>query len=194
MEGAKMKSIVNMSDKELTGRLRQLVSKEKSLTFSILPHLDEVERRGLHLAKAYSTLTDYCVYELGYGDSSASRRVRAARVINKIPEVYEMLKDNKLIFSVVVQIYSVLTPDNKDSMLPRLVGKSRSEIYVVMAEYMPPRKIFDQAKPTLVKKLVAVERAPGGASPKSAAGALDLELGKMTRHWRLSKNCDLSII
>jgi len=52
----------------------------------------------------------------------------------------------------------------------------------VMAEYVPPRKIFDQAKPTLVKKLVAVERAPGGASSTSAAGALDLKLGETTRH------------
>ena len=43
---------------------------------------------------AYSTLTEYCICELGYGDSSASRRVRAARVIQKIPEVYEMLKAN----------------------------------------------------------------------------------------------------
>jgi hypothetical protein len=73
-----MNSLKCLSDKELTGRLRQLVGKEQSLTLSILPHLAEVERRGLHLEKAYSTLSEYCVYELGYGDSSASRRVRAA--------------------------------------------------------------------------------------------------------------------
>jgi hypothetical protein len=77
-------------------------------------------------------------------------------VIKNIPEVYEMLRERKLTFSAVVQVYSVLTPDNKDSMLPRLVGKSRSEIESIIAEYVPPRKIFDQAKPTLVKKLVAV--------------------------------------
>jgi len=177
-----MNSLIGLSDKELTGRLRQLVSKEQSLTLSILPHLAEVERRGLHLEKAYSTLTEYCVHELGYGDSSASRRVRAARVIRKMPEVYEMLKDNRLTFSAVIQIYSVLTPENKDTLLPRLVGKSRNEIERIMAEYLPPRKIFDQAKPTLVKKLVTVERAPGGASSKSAAGALALEVGETTRH------------
>ena len=46
-----MNSLKRLSDKELTGRLRQLVSKEQSLTLSILPHLAEVERRGLHLEK-----------------------------------------------------------------------------------------------------------------------------------------------
>jgi len=183
-----MNSLKSFSDRELTGRLRQLVSKEQSLTLLILSHLAEVERRGLYLEKAYSTLTEYCVYELGYGDSSASRRVRAARVINKIPEVYDLLKENKLTFSAVVHVYSVLTPQNKDTLLPRLEGKSRKEIDMILTDYMPPRKIFDQAKPTLVKKLVAVERAPGGASSKSAAGALDLELGKMTRHSDGSKD------
>ena len=74
-----MMSLKNISNQELTGRLRQLVRKEKNLTLAILPHLAEVERRGLYLEKAYSTMTEYCVCELGYGDSSASRRVRAAR-------------------------------------------------------------------------------------------------------------------
>jgi hypothetical protein len=183
-----MNSLKGLSDRELTGRLRQLVSKEQSLTLSILPHLAEVERRGLHLEKAYNTLTEYCIHELGYGDSSSSRRVRAARVIKNIPEVYEMLRERKLTFSAVVQVYSVLTPDNKDSMLPRLVGRSRSEIDIILAEYVRPRKIFDQAKPTLVKKLVAVEGAPDGASSKSVAGALPLDMGQISLRWRLSKN------
>jgi len=125
---------------------------------------------------AYSTLTEYCIHELGYGDSSASRRVRAARVINKIPEVYDLLKKNKLTFSAVVQVYSVLTPENKDALLPRLMRKSRSEIERIMADYVPPRKIFDQAKPTLVKKLVAVDRGPA------------LEMGEKTRHSDGSKD------
>jgi hypothetical protein len=49
-----MNSLKVLSDKELTARLRQLVNKEKSLTLSILPHLAEVERRGLYLSVSYS--------------------------------------------------------------------------------------------------------------------------------------------
>ena len=103
-------------------------------------------------------------------------------MIKDIPEVFDMLKDRRLTLSAVVQVSSVLSPENKDTLLPRLVGKSRSEIDRIMAEYVPPRKIIDQAKPTLVKKLVIVEGAPAGASSKSAAGAPALQLGEMTRH------------
>ncbi|MGD8415078.1 MAG: HNH endonuclease signature motif containing protein [Candidatus Latescibacterota bacterium] len=178
-----MMSLKNISNQELTGRLRQLVRKEKNLTLAILPHLAEVERRGLYLEKAYSTMTEYCVCELGYGDSSASRRVRAARVISKIPEVYDLLKASELTISAVVQVYRVLTPDNKDSLLPRLVGKSRSEIEHIIGEYVPPRVIFDQARPTLVQKVSPVQRALTGGSLKAAGKrAGNSELGEMTRH------------
>jgi hypothetical protein len=177
-----MNSLKRLSDTELTGRLRQLVRHERNLTLSILPHIAEVGRRQLYLQKAYSTLTEYCIHELGYGDSSASRRVRAARVIKDVPEVYDMLKDGRVTLSAVVQVSGVLSPDNKDSLLPRLVGKSRTEIERIMAEYVPPRRINDQAKPTLVKKLVAVERAPAARDQDAPPGAPPDEVGEMPRH------------
>ena len=165
-----MNSLKGLSDKELTGRLRQLVSKEQSLTLSILPHLAEVERRGLHLEKAYSTLSEYCIYELGYGESSAWRRVRVAKVIREIPEVYDLMKKNRISFSAVLQIANVLSRDNKKELLPRVEMKSKSEIDTIIAEYQSPIVIPDQARPRLVKKKVPVQHA---TSP---------ELGQISLH------------
>jgi hypothetical protein len=119
-----MKSLKSLSDKEITGRLRQLVREEQNLTLLILPHVAEVGRRQLYLEKAYSTLTEYCIQELGYGESSAWRRVRAARVIKDIPEVYDLMKSKKLSFSAVLQVANVLHSSNKHTLLPRIVGES----------------------------------------------------------------------
>ena len=177
-----MKSLKGMSDRELINQLKKLVKQEQTLTLQIIFHLAEIERRGLYLEMAYSTLTEYCIHELGYGDSSASRRVRVAHMINRVPEVYEYLAKKQLTFSAVVQVYRVLTPENKHSLLPRLVGKSYSEIERIMAEYLPARTIIDQAKPTLVKKLVAVESVPPRASSDRAADASASQLGDLTRH------------
>ena len=139
-----MKSLKNISNQALLNQLKQLVEQEQSLTISILPHLIEVERRGLYLEMAYSTLTEYCIHELGYGDSSASRRVRAARVIQRIPEVYDLLQKRQITFSAVVQVCRVLTAENKDHLLPRLAGKSRSEIdrIVAAARRAPPARLL----------------------------------------------------
>jgi 5-methylcytosine-specific restriction endonuclease McrA len=176
-----MNSLKSLSDKELVGRLRQLVLKERATTLSILPHLAEVARRELYVAKGYSTLFDYCVSELGYGESSAWRRVRVARVVKEIPEVYDLLKQVKLTFSAVDQVATVLTVENKQDLLPRLTGKSKSEIDRLLAEYRPRQKIRDRAKPTTVSKMVPVESPPAGALFGSAGGGqASPELGEIS--------------
>jgi hypothetical protein len=139
----------SLSDKELTGRLQQLVREEQNLTLLILPHIAEVGRRELYLEKAYSTLTEYCIHELGYGESSAWKRVRAARVIRDVPEVYDLMKSNKLSFSAVLQSANVLDSSNKHSLLPRIAGRSKCQIDKILAEYHVPLAIPDIAKPKI---------------------------------------------
>ncbi|MGD8413500.1 MAG: hypothetical protein PVF33_04680, partial [Candidatus Latescibacterota bacterium] len=181
--GDTMMSLKSLSDQELTGRLRQLVRKEQSLTLSILSYLAEVERRGLHLEKAYSTLSEYCIHELGYGESSAWRRVRAARVIKEIPEVYDLMKANKLSFSAVLQVANVLTPENRKELLPRIELKSKSEIDKIIVEYQAPQAIPDSARPKLVKKIAPVQRALTSGTLKAAGKrASGPELGEISLH------------
>ena len=76
-----MRSLKSVSNVELIKSLKQLVQKEQDLTLKILLLINEVKARGLYLELAYSTITEYCIHELGYGESSAWRRVRVARVI-----------------------------------------------------------------------------------------------------------------
>jgi len=173
-----MRSLKSVSNIELIKSLKQLVQKEQDLTLKILLLINEVEARGLYLKLAYSTITEYCIHELGYGHSSAGRRVRVARLIRKVPEVYDLLIKKKLSFSAAVQVASVLSPDNKDDLLPQLIGKSRSQIERLLAGYQIPSRIADQARPTMVKKLVRVERAPAGIlseGPGEAHPAANIE-------------------
>ena len=130
----------------------------------------EVERRDLYARWGYSSLTDYCISHLGYCESKAWRRVCAARVISRFPVVYELLETEQLTFSAVIAVATTLTPQNKTELLKRIVGKSQSEVKRVVAEYRPPQKIPDQARPTVVVKCVPVpkELPVAGASPVGA--------------------------
>jgi 5-methylcytosine-specific restriction endonuclease McrA len=85
--------------------------------------------------------------------------VRAARVIKDIPEVYDLMKDKKLSFSAVLQIANVLDAGNKNTLLPRVVGKSKSQIDRILVEYQLPQTIPDMAKPRQVKKQMPAPRA-----------------------------------
>ena len=107
-------------------------------------------------------MSEYCIHELGYGESSAWRRVRVARVIKEFPEVYDLMKASKFSFSAVLQVANVLTPENKQELLPRVVMKSKSEIDKILAEYQAPLVIPDQARPRLVKTAINKQRALSG--------------------------------
>jgi 5-methylcytosine-specific restriction endonuclease McrA len=175
-----MQSLTGLSDRELVSRLRKLVNQEKSLTIEILPHLAEVDRRQLYVGLGYSSLFEYCVSHLGYGESSAWRRVSAARAVGKAPEIYDLLKREKLTFSGVVLLSKALRPDNKRELLRRVLGKSQRQIEQIVAEYQPPRRIPDQARPTMV--LTAASPAGAGASGDrtGAPSALAATPGKST--------------
>jgi 5-methylcytosine-specific restriction endonuclease McrA len=192
-----MNSLKSLSDKALVQQLHRIVRQEKQLTLEVLSHLAEVARRELYLAKGYSTLSDYCLCELGYGESSACRRVRVARVIKDVPQVYDLMNSGELSFSAVLQVAGVLHPQNQKTLLPRLAGKSRSEIERIVAEYQMPVAIRDQAKPRIVRREVTVDRAPAGASAKSAggrrataAGVNDNEADNDARLGEISLHCE----
>jgi len=173
-----MNSLKSLSDKALVQQLHQIVRREQHFTLEVLSHLAEVSRRELYLAKGYSTLSDYCVCELGYGESSAWRRVRAARVIKDIPQVYDLMKSGRLTLSAVLQVSNVLNAKNQAELLPRLMGKSKGEIERIVAEYQLPVPIRDQARPRIVKKEITVDPAPAGARAKSAGGRAGHTLGE----------------
>jgi hypothetical protein len=175
-----MNSLKNLSDKELIGRLRQLIRKERALTLEILPHLAEVDRRDLYTRWGYSSLTDYCISHLGYCESKAWRRVCAARVISRFPVVYDLLETEQLTFSAVIAVATTLTPQNKTELLKRIVGKSQSEVKRVVAEYKPPQKIPDQARPTVVIKNTPAQALPvAGASPHGAGDLAEPKVGEI---------------
>jgi hypothetical protein len=118
---------------------------------------------------------------LGYGESSAWRRVRAARVIKEIPEVYDLMKANELSFSAVLQVANVLRPENKQELLARVGGKSKSEIEKIIIEYQAPQVIPDSARPKLVKKIAPVQHALTGGRLKAAGKrASGPELGEIS--------------
>jgi hypothetical protein len=173
-----MTSLKGISNAELVNKLKKLVTQEQDLTLTILPHLVEVERRKIYLDKAYSTLTEYCIHELSYGESSAWRRVRAARVIADVPEVFDLMTRRQLSLRAVLQVGNVLDARNKDSLLPRIVGKSKRQIERIVADYQIPQAIPDTARLRMVKTPVPAPSAPAGAGSKGAGGrASGPELG-----------------
>jgi hypothetical protein len=103
----------------------------------VLLHLNEIERRRLHLKLAYTSMFHYCTSGLGYSESAASRRIRAARCLARFPEVYDLLESNQVNISTLAQISRVLSTDNRTALLARIQGQSQRQVEAIVAEFAP---------------------------------------------------------
>jgi len=133
-----------VSDEDLVCQLHLATRGESRMTIRVLHHLNEMERRSLHLDLGYGSLFDYCVRKLQYSASAAGRRIQATRGIRGFPELLGMLQARELSLSTVAMIEPILTRDNFTSIIERVRGKSYRQIERVVAQYRPPIAFRDR--------------------------------------------------
>ena len=153
-------SLSGLSDRDLLCRVKALVQKERATTLEILVHLNEVERRKLHLSLGYPSLFEYCTRHLGYSSSAAGRRIHAARCVRDFPEVYGLLEKNDVTLITVSLVASILNKTNKDDLLGRIRRRSQREVEAIVAAYRPPVKFRDLARPVCVAVTEPQHKAP----------------------------------
>ena len=160
-------SLRSFSDQQILSRISTLTRRERSITLLVLLHLNEIERRRLHLRRGHSSMFDYCTSGLGYSASAASRRIKTARCVRLYPEIQALLESNEVNISTVAQVSRVLTSENKGQILARIRGKSQREVEAVVAEFEPlARMPKDRARTVVV-------RVPSPLAPPTDASGLD---------------------
>ncbi len=165
-----MRSLKGCSDRELLNRLLKLVKQEHNLTLEILPHLIEVENRKLYRGLGYSSLFVYCTDGLGYSESSANRRICAARAIRKCPEAYDYLRDGRANLSTLSIAWKYITRE----LLVEIIGKSQRQVFQIVARFEPQIKYRDDTRPVVIRQPVEPRRGrqPAGAFNGSCGLAL----------------------
>ncbi|MGZ3802295.1 MAG: hypothetical protein ACXVCL_19170, partial [Bdellovibrio sp.] len=88
-----MNPLSKISNSDLELQLKNLVAKERKLLHVILEHIKEVDVRKIYLERAYSSLYEYLVKELGYSGSAAMRRIEAARLLKEVPTLAEKIQE-----------------------------------------------------------------------------------------------------
>ena len=163
-----MHALKALSDRELVSRLKSLVEKEKSLTLEIVSHLVEVAHRGLHLAKGYGSLYEYCRGELCYTDASAWRRARAAQAILRCPEAWERLVQGRVTLCALGRVHAFIAPP----VLEEICGKSKAEVEWIAARYDAKGISPDRMRPVMVPKPVGSVQS--GAGDEGLRGEITL--------------------
>lgn len=136
----------SIPDRELMARLETLRRHERDAALDLLHHLNEVERRDLHLRLGYSSLFSYCTGHLGYCESDAGSRVRAARCLNRFPRVGPHLQSGEINLMTLGLIATIVTETTIDQWLERIRGKTQREVEALTASVRPPITLRDRAR------------------------------------------------
>ncbi len=121
-------NLKHLTDHALLMDIKNLVGQEKLLLSKILWHLKEVDARRLYSDLKYGSLFDYCTKELGYSESSAQRRIIAARALTDFPEIAPKIEKGELTLATVALVVSEFKDTTtKREMFQKVEGLSRSK-------------------------------------------------------------------
>jgi hypothetical protein len=153
----------DLKDDELEAALKFLAEREKHNLAKLLAHMAEYDRRQLCVKRGHSTLFFYCIKTLGYDEGGAFRRIRAARVARRWPEVLEMIEKGVLHLTALI-------------VLRQAHGKPRRELETRVGARAPrpPQPDFARRIPAaggwsvaVGAPLHAVEVLPSGGTSSS---------------------------
>ena len=143
---------MGLKDAELLSGSSALVRRCNEATAELLEYLAEVEERMLFAALGFPSLHAFCVSELKMSKSAARRRVVAARVGRRFPEVFEKVARGELHLSAVCALAAHLNGENAGELFAACAGKARRQVDELLAARFPRADIREE-----VRRLPGVE-------------------------------------
>lgn len=128
-----------------------------------LVHLAEFDRIRGWRELGYAGLFPFLERELGLSKSGAFFRMKAAQLIQEYPEILEPLRDGRLCLSTMSEVAKVLTPENRETVLPRFFHRSKQQARAVAAELAPVQD------PPLRAVVTSSSRSAPGDGPRPVA-------------------------
>ena len=153
------------SDGEILNEIKVLAAKERKYAGLVLEHLAEVGRRKLYADLKYKSLLAYAIKELGYSESSASRRIQALKLTEKHPELKEKLEQGETSMGMLGDITTLGRMNKLDegqvkSLIEMSLGKTQEQFREEMKEQnalvLPPRFLKIVVDEKLEKKFERV--------------------------------------
>ncbi len=153
-------TLANLSDDELLSSLSAVCFETRRLLGRLLLHLIEVEARRLDLRSACSSLFDFCMRRLGMSESSAVRRIEAARLVRRFPTLLEHITRGDVHLTALLLLRDHFTDSNVEELVAATAGKTKREIQELLAARAP--------KPDVLPTITVVPTPPTLQSPSPA--------------------------
>ncbi|HET7825297.1 MAG TPA: HNH endonuclease signature motif containing protein [Anaeromyxobacter sp.] len=157
--------------RELTSRLADLLSCERSALADFLVLLADFDKRRLWLDLGHASLFSFLHRELRLSRGAAYYRQAAVGLVQRYPEIVEPIRDGRLCITSLVELAKVITPENRREVLPRFFHCSKQEAAEVAAAIRPQE---DAPHRTVVTAVPAAAATTQPVLLPSPAPALEL--------------------
>jgi len=97
-------SLCSVGDGELEQQLASLVAQDRVTTATLLAHIAEFDARRLYLPAAYPSMHAYCVGEFKLSEDVAYKRITAARLARRFPEIFEALAEGQMSITALLML------------------------------------------------------------------------------------------
>ncbi len=147
-------NLTDLSDAQLLDSLKTLCGQGRVVLARLLAHLVEVEERRLHLEAACPSMVQFCVQRLGMSEDEACRRIHAARLARRFPDLLVRIERGELTLSTMALLQDALTEASYPELVEAAAGKTKAEVQALLAKRFPspdvPAAITTAAGPQLV--------------------------------------------
>ena len=189
-------SLERLSDQALLCQFGDLVQQDQDRTASLLRHIDAIDRRKLWAKQGHPSMFDFCVARYHMSESTAGKRIGAARTARRFPILFAMVARGEIHLSGIHRLKAHLTRDNHEQVLAEAKHKTIRQIEQLVARLAPQADV-----PSTLRALPRTAPAPNsvGRSPKwltltssrrmswvPACGRVWMESLSPVRHWQAS--------
>ena len=167
--------LTNLSDAQLLDSLKTVCGEGRVVLARLLAHLIEVEDRRLHLEAACPSIFQFCVRRLGMSEDEACRRIHAARLARRFPDLLARIERGELTLSTIALLHDALAESNYGELVEAAAGKTKAEVQALLARRSPSPDVPAAITIIPVQQAISNSRHCTGACPRgssrTAAGA-----------------------
>ncbi len=129
--------LTDLSDAQLLDGLKTLCGQGRMVLARLLAHLIEVEERRLHLEAACPSMFQFCVQRLGMSEDEACRRIHAARLAGRFPDLLVRIERGELTLSTMALLNDTLTEATYEELVEAAAGKTKAKVQALLAKRFP---------------------------------------------------------
>lgn len=165
-----------VTNRTLITLTKELISKERLPLSELIAHLAECDERRLYADEGFPSMFSFLVDGLKYSEPAASRRLSAARLSRRFPQILCMIENGDLHLTGLHLISSHINNENGDRLIKCCIGKSKRAIEeILVSEVGRSRPIRGTVK--LVPPVIDTARRDDKSARSSQTATVSFDFG-----------------